>query len=89
MKRKSEIIKELKTIPGIGEKLADILEGLGIKSVSDMKNRNPEKLYEKLCKQKKRNIDRCVLYTFRCAEYYSSNTKHNPELLKWWNWKEK
>jgi hypothetical protein len=28
------------------------------------------------------------LYTFRCAVYYASNKRHNPKLLKWWNWKD-
>ena len=29
-----------------------------------------------------------VLYVFRCAVYFASK-QHNPELLKWWHWKEK
>jgi hypothetical protein len=29
-----------------------------------------------------------MLYTFRCAVYYASNTKHDSEKLKWWNWKD-
>ena len=33
--------------------------------------------------------DRCLLYVFRCAVYYASAQKHEPEKLKWWNWKEK
>ena len=28
-----------------------------------------------------------MLYVFRCALYYASNDIHDPELLKWWNWK--
>ena len=32
---------------------------------------------------------RGMLYVFRCAIYYASNTEHNPELLKWENWKDK
>jgi hypothetical protein len=35
-----------------------------------------------------RHVDRCVLYTFRCAVYFASESKHDPELLKWWNWKD-
>ncbi|NJM89920.1 MAG: hypothetical protein HC847_25010 [Hydrococcus sp. RU_2_2] len=35
------------------------------------------------------HIDRCVLYVFRCAVYYASNSVREPELLKWWNWKDK
>jgi hypothetical protein len=30
-----------------------------------------------------------VLYVFRCAVYYASHEVHDPELLKWWNWKDR
>jgi hypothetical protein len=29
-----------------------------------------------------------VLYTFRCAVYFASNERHDPELLRWWAWKD-
>ncbi|WP_394701143.1 helix-hairpin-helix domain-containing protein [uncultured Methanolobus sp.] len=34
------------------------------------------------------NLDRCMLYVFREAVYFASNEEHDPELLKWWNWKD-
>jgi predicted RecB family nuclease len=80
---------ELKTIPGIGKKLAIVLQNLGIRSVEDLKNKDPEKLYEKMQRQLKKPVDRCVLYAFRCAVYYASHKKHETEKLKWWNWKDK
>jgi Pathogenicity locus len=30
-----------------------------------------------------------MLYIFRSAVYYASNDSHDPELLKWWNWKDR
>ncbi|WP_367344139.1 helix-hairpin-helix domain-containing protein [Methanomethylovorans sp.] len=33
-------------------------------------------------------IDRCMLYVFRCAIYCASNEEHDPQLLKWWSWKD-
>ena len=50
---------------------------------------DPETLYNDLCSEYKTRIDPCVLYTFRCAVYYAENEKHDPALLKWWNWKNK
>jgi hypothetical protein len=79
--------KELQQIPGVGKSIARDLYDLGICSVSDLKNKNPEKLYAQLCLERGIHIDRCVLYVFRCAVYYASNKKHDPELLKWWRWK--
>nr|WP_321429915.1 helix-hairpin-helix domain-containing protein [uncultured Methanolobus sp.] len=29
-----------------------------------------------------------MLYVFREAVYFASNEEHDPELLKWWNWKD-
>ena len=79
-------MNELQSIPGIGISLAKDLNSIGIRSVKDLKNKDPEKLYEKLCK-KHGKVDRCVLYTFRCAVYYASGGK-DKKLLKWWNWKD-
>lgn len=85
---KSRIPKtELESVPGIGKSLADDLRELGLKQVVDLKNKDPQKLYDDLCKVQGVRLDPCVLYTFRCAVYYASNEKHDPEKLKWWNWK--
>ena len=84
---KSEL-QELQQIPGVGKKIAEELCDLGLRTVQDLRNRDPEELYFRLCVQKGMNVDRCMLYVFRCAVYYATNKKHDPELLKWWNWKE-
>ncbi len=81
--------KEFQNIPGVGKSMSRNLIDLGYKSVSDLKNSNPEKMYHKLCKIRGTHIDRCVLYVFRCAVYFASNSTHKPELLKWWKWKYK
>ncbi|MBN1445368.1 MAG: helix-hairpin-helix domain-containing protein [Candidatus Omnitrophica bacterium] len=81
-------IKELQKIPGVGKSIAFDLHSLGIHSVKDLKKKDPEELYIKQCKKQGMHVDRCVLYVFRCAVYFASHTKHNTELLKWWNWKD-
>lgn len=82
------ILKNLQEIPGVGPSIAEVLWGLGIKKVSDLKRRNPERLYHRLCQQEGQHVDRCVLYVFRCAVYYASTNRPHPEKLKWWNWKD-
>jgi hypothetical protein len=77
----------LEEIPGVGPSIADDLIGMGITRVAQLKGRSPEALYKKLCEQSGERQDPCVLYTFRCAVYYASNARHDPEKLKWWNWK--
>ena len=84
---KNTASKKLQQIPGIGPSLAQDLLDLGINHVSDLKEKNPEKLYDRLCALRGKGLDPCVLYTFRCAIYYAKKKNHDPELLKWWNWK--
>jgi hypothetical protein len=60
---------------------------MGFRRVEELQNQDPEELYVRLCMQQGTQVDRCMLYVFRCAVYYASNEEYDPELLKWWNWK--
>ncbi len=86
---RTAILKELRVIPGVGKSIAEDLWNLGLRSVQDLKGQDPEELYVRLCAMQGTQIDRCMLYVFRCAIYYASHEQHDPELLKWWNWKDK
>jgi len=78
----------LQSIPGIGPKLEAKLRLIGISAVADLANRDPQALYEQLEEKLGCHVDRCVLYVFRCAVYYASTARHDPEKLQWWAWKE-
>ena len=78
----------LEEIPSVGPSIAQDLIDMGITRVSQLKGKDPQQLYDKLCALTGTHQDRCVLYTFRCAVYYASNATHDPEKLKWWNWKD-
>lgn len=82
------VSKELQQIPGVGPSVAQDLLDLGITRVVQLRGKNPERMYEALCTLRGQHIDRCMLYVFRCAVYYASQTVHDPERLKWWNWKD-
>ena len=82
------VVDDLSRIPGVGPSLAADLYLAGIREVAELRGRNPEILYQELCSQAGATIDRCVLYVFRCAVYYASESRHDPEKLKWWNWKD-
>jgi hypothetical protein len=82
--------ESLTSIPGVGKSIAQDLQNIGIYTVSDLVNKDPEVLYEQSnryagCKQ-----DRCLLYVFRCAVYFAETPEayREPEKLKWWYWKE-
>jgi hypothetical protein len=80
---------ELETLPGIGPSLACDLRALGVRRVADLKQRHPERLYAQLNRLRGQRQDPCVLYAFRCAAYAARTARPTPELLKWWNWKDR
>lgn len=67
MPSKHTVLQELMKIPGVGKIIAEDLWNLNIRATEDLKDQNPEVLYEKLCVQQGMKIDRCMLYVFRCA----------------------
>ncbi len=80
------ILKDFRRIPGVGPRIAEDLWDLGLRSVGDLKGRDPEELYARLGVLAGDKVDRCLLYVLRCAVYYATAGVHEPELLKWWNW---
>jgi nucleotidyltransferase/DNA polymerase involved in DNA repair len=85
MKQRSEAIE---SIPGVGVKIAQKLQLIGVHRVDDLRGANPERLYDTLEQTIGASVDRCVLYVFRAAVYFANNQKHDSEKLKWWNWKD-
>ena len=68
-------LRELTRVPGVGNKIAQDLCSIGIRRVADLKGRDPEELYLRLCAHEGAHVDRCVLYVFRCAVYYASTDR--------------
>lgn len=85
---KQKVLAEFRQIPGVGKSIAEDLWDLGLRSLKDLNGASAEELYGALCALKNTHIDRCVLYVFRCAVYFVSSDYHEPELLKWWYWKD-
>ena len=85
----SESIKELMRIPGVGKSIANDLWNIGIKSVDELKGKNPEKLYAQSNKFAGVVQDVCLLYVFRGAIYFAETpvAQQEKEKLKWWYWK--
>jgi hypothetical protein len=88
---KAESIRDLMTIPGVGKSIAYDLLHIGITQVSELKNKDPQDLYDASNKYAGATQDRCLLYVFRCAVYFASTPakRQTKEKLKWWYWKDK
>jgi hypothetical protein len=79
---------ELRGIPGVGAAVEADLHLLGIHRVGELEGRDPEELYARLCALQGGPVDRCMLYTLRCAVYFAEMPEGDPELLRWWAWKD-
>lgn len=78
---------KLDSLPGIGKSLAEDLVHLGYLKVPDLVGQNPEQMYERFMALEGQHVDRCVLYTFRCAVYVAEGGR-GPEKMLWWKWKD-
>lgn len=85
----AQILKDLQKIPGVGKAISQDLYNLNIRCINDLTGKDPEMLYEQLCLLQGKRIDRCMLYVFRCAVYFASNTSHEKQKLNWWYWKDR
>lgn len=88
--KKNKVSSNLQKIPGVGESISQDFLDIGIKKISYLKGKDPEKLYQKICAKQGVKVDRCVLYVCREAVYFANTPKNkrNPKKLKWWNWKD-
>jgi len=89
MKSKNDILRDLCEIPAIGKAGAEDLWMIGIRKISDLRKKNPYRLYERLNSRSGQVQDICVLYMLRCAVYFATEQRHDPKKLTWWYWKNK
>ncbi|TGK34951.1 pathogenicity locus [Leptospira gomenensis] len=84
----SDILREFRSLPGVGKSIAMDYWNLGFRSLDEIKTADPEKLYLRICEYHGTHVDRCMLYVFRCVHYALNVKKPESEKLKWWNWKD-
>jgi len=80
---------DLQSIPGVGSSIEQDLLDLGIRRVGDLAGKDPQQLYDRLAAIRGEHQDRCLLYVFRCAVYFAETARPRPDLLLWWNWKDR
>jgi hypothetical protein len=74
-------LTSLEEIPNVGPSLAKSLEQAGIKRPSQLKRKDPYRLYAKLCEVTGMRHDPCVLDTFISAVRYMEGGPARP----WWH----
>jgi hypothetical protein len=77
-------LREFRKIPSIGKKLAEaFVDDLGFREVRELKSKDPNDLYLKLCAKRNEKLCRCVLYITRCVVAYAEK----PHNKNWWDFK--
>ena len=76
----------LKDLRGIGSKMLEDFDRLGVSSVRQLKTQNATALYERMCQLTGTRQDPCVLDTYRCAIEQARNPNLPDEQRDWWYW---
>ncbi len=71
---------ELISIPNVGPAVARKLGRLGVSRPDDLRGRDPEELFERLCALDGRRHDPCLLDTFSAAVSFVDGAPARP----WW-----
>jgi hypothetical protein len=79
---------ELEQIPGVGKNMAKHMINAGFPTLESLKGADPEEIYLRDCAYQGFPVDRCALYVYRLAVAYAEDRIEDPEMLKWWNWKD-
>jgi hypothetical protein len=76
----------LRDLRGIGKKMLEDFELLGVKSVRQLKSESAQTLYNRMCVITGTRQDPCVLDTYRCAIEQARNPNLPEEQKDWWFW---
>ena len=78
--------RQLKDLVSIGPAMLADLELLGIDSVAHLRLRNPQRMYQQLCRIKRQTIDPCCLDVFVAAVAQARDRNLPIEQRQWWYW---
>lgn len=78
--------RQLRDLAGIGPRMLEDFEDLGIASVEELRNQNPQQLYERLSNLRGARMDPCVLDTFTCAVAQVKDPELPADQRNWWYW---
>lgn len=78
--------RKLRDLVSVGPAMLRDFELLGIFRVAQLSRRNPERLYEKLCRITGKPQDICCLDVFRAAVAQARNPRLPLEQCRWWYW---
>jgi hypothetical protein len=78
--------KRLDDMISVGPATVRDLNALGIRSITQLARANPDKLYARLCRLRRRRMDPCCLDVFSAAVAQARNPNLPTEKCVWWYW---
>jgi hypothetical protein len=78
--------RKLSDLISVGPAMLRDFEILGVRSVSQLARRNPERLYESLCRAAPQHQDICCLDVFRAAVAQAQDPQLPTDQCQWWYW---
>lgn len=78
--------RKLSDLISVGPATLRDFEILGVRSVSQLARRSPERLYESLCRAAPQHLDICCLYIFRAAVAQARDPQLPADRCPWWFW---
>jgi len=74
----SSSLQELEQIPGVGKTIAQDMQNIGIHSIDDLKGRQAEQLYDRLCEFKASPVRVfSTIYDIRYTTYEPCGIRNN------------
>jgi predicted RecB family nuclease len=81
--------RQLGDLISVGPAMLRDFEMLGIRSVEQLAEQDPRKMYERLRRKRGQRQDSCVLDTFCAAVAQARNPRLPAEQCAWWYWSRK
>ena len=78
--------RRLEDLVSVGPSIRGDLNALGVHSVEQLAQRDPQALYDQLCRKTGQRQDPCVLDTFRAAVAQAQDPDLPIEYAVWWFW---
>lgn len=78
--------RTLTDLISVGPAMLRDFELLGVRSVAQLARRDPQRLYESLCRVAPQHQDICCLDVFRAAVAQARDPQLPVEQCQWWYW---
>lgn len=81
--------RQLTDLVSVGKATLGDFHMLGIRTVAQLKDQDPEQLYVRLCESTGEKHDICCLDVFQAAVAQAKNPKLPKHQCNWWYWSKK